>query len=147
MSRLLLPLVRPGPLLRMLAAAALIAAILGLLVGGSQSWAPAAIPTPPTDKLLHFAVFGSLTAVSWIVFGGTSVLLPVLTTVAIGMADEWMQSMSPGRTSSLHDLAADATGALVMAVMLVLLRLWLVPHLQRERDSAAPMPRRPPPAR
>lgn len=37
----------------------------------------------------------------------------VFMVMALGCADEWVQSFVPGRTASLRDLLADAAGALV----------------------------------
>ncbi len=122
MDRLLLPILHPGALERRVALLALLVLVAALLAAGGQPWAPKLVPAPPTDKLLHMVAFGGFTALSWIALGGTTALVPVLTTLLIGLADEIQQSYSPGRTASLYDLAADLAGALVAVIVLSLLR-------------------------
>jgi VanZ family protein len=42
--------------------------------------------------------------------------------VIVGVADELMQSFNPGRVVGLGDIAADATGALLVVATLAVLR-------------------------
>lgn len=52
-------------------------------------------------------------------------LTALLLAVAYGAADEWHQTFVPGRHGSLHDLAADAVGALLACGAAALDYLWL----------------------
>lgn len=84
--------------------------------------------TSPWDKLAHFFLFGGLAFL-----GGYSatlfnlpprilLLLSFLATLLIGVLDEWRQLNLPGRHASWDDLACDAVGALVGALLLYALQ-------------------------
>ena len=122
MHRLIVPILHPRALERRIAMLALLLLAGTLLLAGAQPWAPHFIPAPPADKLMHMVAFGGLASLSWIVLGGTTWLVPILTTLVIGLADETQQMFSAGRTASLHDLAADFAGAVLAVTLLELLR-------------------------
>jgi len=79
-----------------------------------------------TGHLVEYAVLGFLLAralrISRPSLGGAGIAaLACLLGAAYGASDEFHQSFVPDRTSSLWDLAADGTGALLGALLLVLL--------------------------
>lgn len=82
-----------------------------------------------SDKLLHTVEYTGLSFLLYIAFryglGWTinrSTWWAVGTTVLYGLSDEWHQSFVPGRDSSILDIAADATGALLAQAGLFLIR-------------------------
>lgn len=91
----------------------------GLWFGGAQPVAVGLVPSP-WDKLAHAAVFAVLAAaiacasglrgsrMAWLAFAGA---------LMVGVADEWHQASLPGRLAGWDDLAADAVGALVGALL------------------------------
>jgi len=81
---------------------------------------------PNLDKMAHVAVFGLLAflLLRYLRSIGLSnnwrILLGVgLTITVMGVLDEWLQSMVPGRTASLMDVLADVAGGLVCMLLLV----------------------------
>ena len=100
---------------------------------------------PGGDKTAHlceYAVLGLLLArglrLSRPSLGGAGVVaLAALLGAAYGATDEFHQSFVPERTASLGDLAADGTGALLGALLLVLLpqRLLDLPDRAGVRDG------------
>lgn len=83
---------------------------------------------PNLDKMAHVAAFGLLAFLllrSMHTFGfsnGWRILLAVgLIITVMGVLDEWLQSMVPGRTASLGDGLSDIAGAGI-AVMLSSIR-------------------------
>jgi VanZ family protein len=123
------------------------------LMGLLRRWAPAGLwaalifalssisglPAPPgglTDKHAHLITYGVLCAC--LVWGLTD-RAPARTTwgiaaaaaalsVLYGASDEWHQSFVPGRHTSALDLAADAVGAVLAAVVL---RAWAIIRARR----------------
>jgi len=84
---------------------------------------------PNLDKMVHAAVFGLLTflllrSLHSIGFAnGWPILLGVgVTITAMGILDEWIQSMVPGRTASLMDVLADGLGIAFILFMAFMLR-------------------------
>jgi len=76
-----------------------------------------------SDKLVHAVLYGVLAASALRAFcrllPGKPLLLAVvalLFCLIYGISDEWHQSFVPGRTASIWDIAADATGALVVVL-------------------------------
>jgi len=74
---------------------------------------------PNLDKMAHVAAFGLLTFLllrylrSIGFANGWRILLGVgLTITVMGVLDEWVQSMVPGRTASPMDVLADVAGGL-----------------------------------
>ncbi len=72
---------------------------------------------PPLDKLLHAAVYGTITALLWFAGIMRNRFGLWLLVVGIGVVDELQQRSISGRESSLNDLLADMVG--------VTLGLWL----------------------
>ena len=83
------------------------------------------LPSSVTDKQAHFsgyALLGLLVAraaagglgrrVTWAV-----ALAAIALTVAYGVSDEYHQSFVPGRDSDIHDVYADAFGAVIGTVL------------------------------
>ncbi len=104
-------------------------------------------PLPPhwSDKFAHavgYALLGGLVARA--VAGGfprpltaLSAFVSVGIAVLYGASDEWHQRFVPGRTADLHDLAADAIGAVVaVSVVGACGILWprLADRLAQRRD-------------
>ncbi len=114
-------IVRPGPALRCGAGALGLALVVTMFWLGSQPGASDLIPTPPWDRLLHFVVYGGYATLAWIAFDGRW-LPAVMAAVAIGLADEGLQSLAPGRTADWTDIAADIAGAVVAVWVLGALR-------------------------
>ena len=120
---------------------------LALRWGPAVAWAAlifalssqSSLPSPPdgfTDKHAHFSVYGVLCAL--IIWGltdrspartgwATAVIAVVLATL-YGASDEFHQSFVPTREVSGLDLAADAAGAAVAAVVL---RAWAIIRARR----------------
>ena len=86
------------------------------------------VDTGLSDKVLHFAAYGLLSAL-WIValagsagsIGAAKAWGGAVLAVLFGLSDEFHQSFVPGRTASWGDVAADALGAAVAAGALWLL--------------------------
>ena len=69
---------------------------------------------------------------SW---SGRAVVLALLGTLAIAMADEWHQRSEPGRGPSIHDVALDESGGAV--VMVAIGAAAMVSRRRREMQGAA----------
>lgn len=117
--------------------AALVVAMFWL---GSQPGASAVIPSPPWDRLLHFVVYGGYATLAWIAFGGRRWLPAVLVAVAIGLLDEGLQALAPGRTADWTDIAADVAGAVVAVAVLGALRRRLDEGERGNSRPARPLP-------
>ena len=65
---------------------------------------------PPWDKMAHFIYYGSMAALIAHAVGLRWLWLPLVLVPVIGAADEWYQSLTPGRDASLWDWAADEAG-------------------------------------
>ncbi len=78
------------------------------------------------DKVCHAIEYGGFTAVLAVALtaGGSPLVLTraALLATLYGVTDEYHQSFTPGRDSSVWDVAADATGAATVAGLLALLR-------------------------
>lgn len=100
----------------------ILAILLGLFVLGKHSFAVNLVPSP-WDKILHGSIFSLLAYCIGLASGlhGCSRLIAaVLGALLIGALDEWHQVYLPGRTPEWSDLAADATGSLIGALILTL---------------------------
>lgn len=80
------------------------------------------------DKVVHGSVYAALAG---LIAGGnvargwrkaTAIAIAVALAVAYGASDEWHQSFTPGRDSSLGDLLADSIGATIGAFAVATLR-------------------------
>jgi len=105
--------------LRVLAMLLALAILFGLFVLGAQPFAAGLIPVP-WDKLAHAGVFAMLAATIGLASGlrgWRMVLLAVGGALLVGVLDEWHQVILPGRQPGWHDLAADAVGGLIGALL------------------------------
>jgi VanZ family protein len=101
---------------------AYMAAIFAL---SSATYVPSA-PGGLSDKEAHGLVYAGLAAVlaralaggAWTRLTPRVVAVAWLVAVLYGVSDEWHQSFVSGRTSDLLDVAADASGASLAAVVL-----------------------------
>ena len=121
LQRLLATLVQPPVVVRWGAGLLCLVLVVTMFWLGSQPNAPDFIPTPPWDRLLHFVVYGGYATLAWIASGGRWPA-GVLVAFAIGLADEGLQSLEPGRTADWTDIAADVAGAFVAVGVLGALR-------------------------
>ena len=114
----------PSLKLRLLAALGLVLLLGNLFYHGQQPYAVNLL-RPPIDKLVHLALFTSIGALLWIAAGAQRVFVVLGIAVLLGVLDESIQWLSPGRSAEWFDLLADAVGA-CLGVLLgrQLARLW-----------------------
>lgn len=78
------------------------------------------------DKVCHGVEYGGFTGLlaAALSAGGSPLVLTraALLATLYGVTDEYHQSFTPGRDSSVWDVAADATGATTVALLLALRR-------------------------
>ena len=99
-----------------------LAILFGLFVFGAQPFAVQLIPSP-WDQLAHVAVFAALACAIGLLSGQRGVrmlLCAVAGALLVGTLDEWHQMYLPGRQAGWDDLAMDAIGSLLGAVLLAL---------------------------
>jgi VanZ family protein len=92
----------------------------GLYTLGAQPFAAGLFPAP-WDKLAHvvtFALIGSAAGIASGARGWRRTACCIAGAVVIGVLDELHQAYLPGRIASWSDLAADAMGGLLGAVLL-----------------------------
>ena len=115
---------------RTISIAVLLVVLVALFVAGAQPFAVNLIPSP-WDKFAHVAVFTIVTAAVGISIGlqtaGVAFLAATIA-LAIGLFDEMHQVMLVGRNAGWDDLAADAIGALLGAIIIWRLRRPLGKH-------------------
>lgn len=80
---------------------------------------------PGFDKICHVVIYGALAGAVW--YGlprefkrnrlESAMMLTVMICIVYGISDEFHQSFIPGRDSDPFDLAADATGALLVVLI------------------------------
>jgi VanZ family protein len=123
-----MPLLRlvvfPPRWMRLLALLAFTFVAANLFWHGAQPYAVGLVQ-PPWDKVAHFVLYGGFGGTAWVLFGGarpTADLLAPMLALAVGVADEFVQSLNPGRDVGLPDLAADLAGALFAVAVLVVVR-------------------------
>ncbi|HMM51330.1 MAG TPA: VanZ family protein [Burkholderiaceae bacterium] len=117
-------LTEPPTWLRAAAAALLVTLIASLFHFGAQPYAVGLIPAP-WDKLAHLAFFGGVAGLASIALGGRGPVVAFAAfgiAVAVGGADEAVQTLLPGRNAGLADLAADLAGAALALLLLGALR-------------------------
>ena len=106
--------------LRIAAALILILLLSGLFIGGAQPQAVGLFPAP-WDKGVHLVFFAGVAVLISSALGGLQQagravwLIAILATIVIGAADEWHQTLLPGRQAGLDDLFCDAIGAVLGA--------------------------------
>jgi VanZ family protein len=101
---------------------------------GSKPFAVNLIPSP-WDKLAHFLVFSSMTAMLWIAVQGRMPIAIVLLVVGIGAGDELYEMMLPGRSADAYDFLADFLACTITGTALYLLAA-------RRRIQSRGVPRR-----
>jgi VanZ family protein len=114
-----------NPRLPAVFAVALAATVLVQATTVEATWIPA--PIRLHDHVVHGFVYGTLgLAIAWwttTVLGGWRALrhlaLVQLVILHVGLADEILQSTTPGREASPHDLAADCFGGFVGASLVL----------------------------
>lgn len=84
---------------------------------GAQPFAAGLIPTP-WDKIAHFIVFATISALLWLGCAGRKPLLVLATVCLIGALDEWRQGHLPERSMDLADLAVDISAASFTLIVL-----------------------------
>jgi len=96
--------------------AAAAAVLLGCLV--PNRW----LPPLPNDKLMHFVAFAVLTLLAARVAGSQTALLWWIGGLLLaGWLIEWLQQWLPDRSFCWRDLAANAAGIAVAAVLTLLI--------------------------
>jgi len=85
------------------------------------------MPTLVSDKVYHAVEYDGFTGILAIALraGGSRFILTraVLLAILYGLSDEYHQQFVPGRQAALADVAADALGA-VLACLVLLLSRW-----------------------
>ena len=112
--------------------------MLLIFTGSAQSHLPD-VPGHLSDKTMHMIEYGGLSALACRAAAGgvigavssTAALAGWGVAVAYGATDEFHQAFVPGRSSDIMDLAANATGAGVVAV-----GLWAWGIIARSRREA-----------
>lgn len=97
-----------------------------ILIGTSLPQAAVPLQTSSIDKVLHFTIYTvfayllsrqiSQDTTRWRAAAGAVVIA-----LAFGAADEWHQRFIPGRSTELADWMADSAGAILGALVFVLL--------------------------
>lgn len=104
-----------------------------VFVGSSISHPIDKDPFPLFDKAAHLSEYGLFALLLFRALNGTLnktsflllALFTVIITVGYGVSDEFHQSVVPGRTPDVKDLAADGLGsALAMTVIFIKRRLF-----------------------
>ena len=102
-------------------------AVMALVLAGACLFFLGAQPvavglfSSPWDKLAHlvtFVLIGCAAGIASGTQGWRRVLFCVVGAVALGALDEWHQAYLPGRVAAWDDLAADALGGAISAVLL-----------------------------
>ena len=109
-----------------------VVAHMALIFVASSTADPDPLPGRFLDKVLHLGVYAVLGALFARALAGgrltaatrVHALLAVVLSTLYGITDEWHQSFVPGRTPDAMDVAADALGACLGALgVLVLARM------------------------
>jgi len=107
----------------------LITLTAALFIGGHQPGSGKLFP-PPWDKVVHLLFYGSTATLAGLAFPRLSILIIILGTIALGVADEIHQIFVPGRHPGFDDLIADAVGICIAALLIPMFRKRLLPPLQ-----------------
>lgn len=117
---------------RQIALLSLVVLIAAIFIGGEAPGAGALFPHP-WDKVVHFAVYGSIGLLAGLAFPQWPLTAVVLFTVGVGACDEFHQAFLPGREAGLPDLFADLAGALIFLPLLLWARRLLPVRAQMRR--------------
>jgi VanZ family protein len=115
------------PIERFACLAAGVALALAVLTAG-----PHHIPAP-WDKAVHFAAYGTITALLWLGTEGLAPLAVPAAVMALGAADELHQMFMPGRTADVADFITDALAAAAIAAALF---AWGNAHVWNRRSRS-----------
>lgn len=110
----------PSPLMRSLCLAFAAVLVFQLFYLGAKPEAAELIP-PPWDKLAHFGVYSTITALLWIGTSGRMPLAVLLAVVTIGALDELHQAGLPGRNADAWDFLMDVSAGAGTAFSMLLL--------------------------
>jgi hypothetical protein len=105
---------------------------------------------PHFDKIVHFGMYAILGAFAWGAtalgtpagsrqwygWSGMTILLPAI----FGAFDEWRQGSVPGRSASMADWYADAAGAIVAVVLLMVIHLAWTKWRERKEIAGSEQP-------
>lgn len=80
-----------------------------IFIGAEQAGQVQLFP-PPWDKLAHFLYYGTMALLLAHGVGRRWLWIPLVLVPVIGAADEWHQSLVPGRDASIWDWVADGVG-------------------------------------
>ncbi|MBI4832086.1 MAG: VanZ family protein [Candidatus Lindowbacteria bacterium] len=102
---------------------------------------PVPPPFPYFDKLVHFCLFGGLSATLAVGLHRarheynhkTLFVVPVVFSAFYGLSDEIHQVFVPGRTFAVSDIAADALGSAAAVAFLL-----FVYHVKNNRPKTSP---------
>jgi VanZ family protein len=110
----------PSPLLRGCCLVAAIAVIFQLFYLGAQPEA-AGLLQPPWDKIAHFFVYSTLTALLWKAAAGRMPVAVLAAVILVGGLDELHQAGLPGRIADFADFLVDAIAAVFTSAFMLLL--------------------------
>jgi VanZ family protein len=108
--------------LRILWLAAAAAVIVGSLLPGSSLPMRALGELDISDKVLHFAAYALLAFLPSLHEGWPALAAALAGAVALGVALEFAQRLSPGRNFEIADMAADTCGVLCGLLLALPLR-------------------------
>ena len=103
-----------------MAAITVVAVGAALFIAGAMPFAVNLIPSP-WDKLAHVALFALISMAIGVASGARGwrmVLYAFGGALLLGTLDELHQALLPGRNAGWDDLASDAAGALIGAIVL-----------------------------
>jgi len=100
-----------------------LAFVATLFWGGRQPVAVGLFP-PPYDLAAHLVAYGVLTGLVWLSVRGRWPWLVVLAVALVGLADEYQQSLLPGRYPTWSDGAMDVLAAVLVVGFLGAWRKW-----------------------
>lgn len=109
------PMAQPDDHRRLLLVALAISIMALLFYLGAQPLAAGLFPAP-WDKLAHFAVYGTLTALLQLGTASTQTWRVLVLVGIIGGLDEWHQMYIPGRAAELGDWLTDVSAAFITII-------------------------------
>jgi VanZ family protein len=86
------------------------------LLPESNGFVKACEDLPFTDKALHFSAYAGLAFLAGVAYRGKQLTTALVFLVLMGLALEFGQKMSPGRSTDVADFAANSAGVAVGAL-------------------------------